>query len=108
MVRPNLRSRIVTGTFTLPAVAAFVALLWLVHGVLDGKFWAGLGATAVITYLLVELNNRNALLRIRSRMMGCTFLVLYSALPFLHDWDVGYIVAGSLLMSYFTLFASYT
>lgn len=107
MARPNLRSRIVTGTFTLPAVAAFVALLWLVHGVLDGKFWAGLGATAVITYLLVELNNRNALLRIRSRMMGCTFLVLYSALPFLHDWDVGYIVAGSLLMSYFTLFASY-
>ena len=107
MARPNLRSRIVTGTFTLPAVAAFVALLWLVHGILDGKFWAGLGATAVITYLLVELNNRNALLRIRSRMMGCTFLVLYSALPFLHDWDTGYVLAGCLLMSYFTLFSAY-
>ena len=107
MARPNLRSRIVTGTFTLPLTAAFVLVVWLIHGLLDWRCWAGLGATALIAYMMVELNNRNALLRIRSRMMGCSFLVLYCTLPFLHDWDVGSIATGCLMMAYFMLFASY-
>jgi len=107
MARNNLRSRIVTGMMILPAVATFVVLLWSVHGVFDMHSWAGLLATGVMTYFLVELNNRNALLRIRSRMIGVTFLCVISALPFLHEWDVSYVPALCLILSFFCLFSSY-
>ena len=50
---------------------------WLSHPIL-----ITLPCVALSTYLMVELNNANALIRIYSRMVSCTFLVLMTMATF--------------------------
>lgn len=40
------------------------------------KLWVPLLLTGFTTYLIAEMNNRNALLRMRSRMMSCVYIFL--------------------------------
>lgn len=55
------------------------------------KAWeVGVAIAAVVfsTYMMAEINNRNALIRIYSRMVSCCFLILTTMLTFLY-WDMG-------------------
>lgn len=83
------------------------AALWLLPGVQDRELWFGLLGTGVTAYLMVEWNNRHALLRIRSRLTSSTFLVLSAACPFLHGWTTDMVVPACLACAYFLLFSSY-
>ncbi len=103
----NFRTRIVSGTFTLPVAAVLTAVMWLFSGVTDSRAWAGLAVLGLIAYLLVELNNRNALLRVRSRMVSTVFLGLAAASPFFHVWDTAMMPSLALVAAYFPLFAAY-
>lgn len=67
----------------------------------------GLAVTLFTGYLLMEWNNRSALLRVRSRMVSVTYLVLMAACPFLHVSAVSLLPGVPLLLSYHTLSASY-
>lgn len=107
MYNHSLRHRIVTGSFTLPVMIVLTLLVWLVPDVTSPARWGGLLMTALTTYLLVELNNRNALLRIRSRMMSATYLLLVAICPMLHDWNLSMIPVTTFVLSYFMLFSSY-
>lgn len=49
----------------------------------EGLHWCQLLCLGISTFLIVELNNSNALLRIRSRMVSATFLGLTSTTCFL-------------------------
>lgn len=61
----------------------------------------------VATFLMVELNNRNALIRIYSRMVSCSFLVLMMMSRFLlGDYRNG-IVAVGIIVAYLILFKAY-
>lgn len=101
------RARIVTGTFTLPVVAALTAILWVLPDAGNVALWAGLAVTAVTTYLLMECSNRNALLRVRSRMISVTYLMLMMTCPFLHQWDWDMLPMFCWLASYAAFFKSY-
>ncbi len=101
------RNNIVTSSFTLPITALVTLLVWMLPAITDGMQWLGFALTCVSAYLIMELNNRNALLRVRSRLMSVTFLVLMLANPMLHAWHVGQLTVVCLLLSYFMLFASY-
>lgn len=103
----NFRTRIATGTFTLPVAAVLTALLWIGTALTDEAAWGGLAVTGIVTYLLVELNNRNALLRVRSRMVSTVFLAFMAAAPFLHTWSPDMVPAAALTAAYFPLFAAY-
>ena len=81
------RKKIVTGSFTLPVMALLTLAVWPLHDVADRMQWAGLVMTGLTAYLIMEMNTRNALLRIRSRMMSVTYLLLMSVCPMLHAWD---------------------
>lgn len=114
MYRNTLRHRLTTGTMTLPVTATLAALTWLLPPSLSGEaatdvrlWWAGLLLTAVITYGWVECNNRNTLLRVRSRMVGSTYLLLTIACPALHQASWSSLPALTLLPAYFALFATY-
>lgn len=107
MQESRLIKHITTGTFTLPATALAVCALWLIGGFADGRSWAGLAATGLTAYLLMELNNRNALLRVRSRMVSVTYLALTAACPALHGWDTAMVPALCLVAAYFPLFGAY-
>lgn len=105
----TLRHRIVRSAFTLP-VSAFLALVvWgLLAPLSDWQMWGGLGIAFLLTYLLMELTNRNQLLRVRSRMVSTTFLWLFTATAFLHPatWEISVPVVCYAL-AYFQIFASY-
>ena len=107
MQEHKLINRITTGTFTLPVTAVAVFVLWLPGGPSDSGLWAGLAATGLTAYLLMELNNRNSLLRVRSRMVSVTYLALTAACPALHGWSTAMIPALCLAAAYFPLFGAY-
>ena len=65
-----MRKSIVTGEFTLPVMALLTLPLWALPDWANWSLWAGLVLTGFTAYLIMELNNRNTLLRIRSRMMS--------------------------------------
>ena len=115
MYHNTFRHRLTTGTWTLPMIAVLAALTWLIIPLLPAgegavcsrNWWLGLLLVAVITYGLVECNNRNALLRVRSRMVGGTFLLFVMVCPLLHSASWQYLPAAALLLSYFALFSTY-
>lgn len=103
----SFRHNVVTGTLTLPIMALLMLILWIIPSPQDIILWGGLAATFVTAYLIMELNNRNALLRIRSRMMSVTFLFLTLVCPSLHAWTTDYLPSMCLMLGYFMLFSSY-
>lgn len=103
----TLRHKIVSSTFTLPIMAVVSVLLWMLPNVASVDLWLGLVVTGLNAYLIMELNNRNALLRIRSRMMSVTYLALMLACPALHEVSLSAVPALCLTLAYFVLFASY-
>lgn len=107
MYSQSLRTRITGSTLTLPVTAAITLLTWLLPYGHGASKWAGLLVTCLSAYALVELNNRFALLRIRSRMVSASFLTLMSACPALHSEWIPLSTALLLALSYFMLFASY-
>lgn len=103
----KFKDKVATGVFTLPVTAALAMLLWVSPDVTDGSLWLGLAAVGLIAYLLVELNNRHSLLRIRSRMVSSSYLVMMTAAVFLHPLSWNLLPAFCLAAAYFPLFAAY-
>lgn len=62
-------------------------------GLVGSNLWLPFSLVALSVYLMAELNNRNALLRIRSRMVSCSFVFL-SAMNILtiSNWRVALVV----------------
>ncbi len=65
---------------TLPVTILIVAIIWAFNGVVDNNVYYKLAFLSVSTYLMVELNNRNALIRVYSRMVSCSFAILTTAI----------------------------
>ena len=106
----GLRHGIVTGNFTLPAAFACAALMWFADSTdadIPELWWGGFGATTLTAYMLLELNNRNALLRIRSRMVSSMFLLLAAAMTFNRNLSWDFLPPACLVMAYMLLFHAY-
>lgn len=74
----RLQNRVAESRFSLPLTAILTLAVWIgahAAGWMDIVNPALLFAV-VTTYLMVELNNTNALIRVYSRMVSCSFLVL--------------------------------
>lgn len=97
----------VTGTFSFPLMALITGIFWIVPGLAGQAIWSGLVACAVITFLLTELSNRHSLLRIRSRMVSVTYLMLMLVNPALHTGAAHLIPSLCLVLCYFMLYSSY-
>ena len=76
----------------------------------DGWFNTALALLgfAVTVYTLSELNITQILLRINSRIISFNFVAFFMAGVFLHAYQSGYVVMYLLLLSYFSLFSSYS
>jgi hypothetical protein len=68
---------------TMPAVTFYAMAVWLLCGGLTHHWWWQLLCITITTYLMVELNNINALIRIFSRMVSSTFLTLLCSACFI-------------------------
>ena len=67
----------------MPVITVYALGVWLLSGVLTNHWWWQLACFAITSYLMVELNNINALIRIFSRMVSSAFLVLTCCACFL-------------------------
>lgn len=85
--------------FTLPVVAVVALACWLAPAPADWRLWAGAGVALLCAYALMELNNRFSLLRVRSRLVSATYLVLALAMPSLHAFDASVSVPALCLVA---------
>lgn len=69
--------------------------------------YLSLGVCALTVYLIAELTNANVLLRISSRALSSTYAYIVGIILFMHGFIPGLAFALFILLSYFTLFATY-
>ena len=103
----RFQNRIAESWLTLPGVSLFVVCVWLLSGLVVNGWWAQLACMAVSTYLMAELSNSNALLRVRSRMVSATFLVFSATACFLFGSLAGGIVQLCFVAMFIILFRTY-
>lgn len=70
------QTKISESGITLPVVAVYAALLWIVAGLIPAGLYLQFALFALTAALMMELNNRHALLRIRSRMVSVSFIII--------------------------------
>ena len=83
-------------------------MVWLAAGLLSNRLmWVPFGCMVLSSYLMMELNNINVLIRIYSRMVSCSFLVL-TALSVMTFTDMrGGIVQLCVIAFYMAYFQAY-
>ena len=74
--------------YVLLSTAAITLVVWYLSGLVSRQLYLPLALFGVSTYLMMELNNSNALIRIYSRMVSCSFMILAcTALPLFQSLD---------------------
>ena len=92
---------------SLPAMVVYGVGIWLAKGLIPDRLWLQMGTFFLAVYLMVELSNGNALLRIRSRMVSCTFIALSCAASFLFTSLEGNLLQIGIIASLLFLFQTY-
>lgn len=92
---------------TLPMAALYGLVVWLLVGLVQQELWLQFGLFVLSVYLLVELSNQNALLRIRSRMVSSTFILLSCTACFLFPDIKGALLQLSVIVAFLMFFQTY-
>lgn len=103
----RLQNTVSESRIALPIVSVYAIVIWLLAGLIQENWWIQFAIFAMCTYLMVELNNANALIRIYSRMVSCTFLVLSCMACFMFGSLSGAVLELCIIAAYSTLFHSY-
>lgn len=61
---------------TLGVTALYGVVIWLLCGLVQQALWIQFACMVIATWLMVIINNSNLLIRIRSRMVSSSFIVL--------------------------------
>lgn len=92
---------------TLPATMVYTVVVWVLCGLFTANLWIQFVCYGITSFLMMLLNNQNALIRIFSRMVSCTFLILSCAACFLMSDLRGGIMQMFVVAAYLFLFQSY-
>lgn len=103
----RLQNKISESRITLPVVAVYAAVIWLACGLIPNQWWIQFVCFAVSTYLMIELNNSNALIRIYSKMVSSSFLMLSVCCCFLFASLKGAITEMLVIATYGLLYKTY-
>ena len=103
-MKRRLQNKVAESSVTLPTACVVATLLWwMPQGAYSTDYLLGWITCAVTTYILIETNAVNALLRIRSRMISSLYLLLMAACGFLHPLQTGSIIQCCMSLSFFCL-----
>ena len=107
MIVKRFQNRAAESRVALPLTGAYAFLVCTAGGLFADHLWVQFALLAVSSFLMMELNNANALIRIYSRMVSCSFLVLAVMSRFLFvDVRCG-IVQSCFIAFYLFLFSAY-
>ncbi len=102
-----LQNRIAQSRWALSFVAAYTLVVCVASGLIVRQLWIQLALLAVSALMMVELNNSNALIRIYSRMVSCSFLVMGTMATFLfQNWET-MLLCFSTVSFYLSFFKAY-
>ena len=106
-MRKLAQNKVSESTLTFPVTLLYAIAIWLLCGVIQEEWWVQIACMAVTTILMLQLNKLHMLIRIYSRMVSSTFLVLSCCACFLFPSINGAIVNMCLVLGYILLFTSY-
>lgn len=108
MTSNRIQNKIAGSVFTLPFSAAVaVAIWWLPGWAFSMRDVLGLAVCLLTTYIVMETNARHHIIRIRTRMMSCVWLMLAASLSFMHPVGEPVLAAAFLCAAYHLLFRCY-
>lgn len=105
--KKSFQNKIAGSRYSLPVSATLIATMWVAVGMAVDSIWPQFALTAASTLLMVELNNRNSLMRTYSRMVSCCFLALITAISLPAPSLTGSIVTLCTVVFYLILWTSY-
>jgi len=79
----RLQNKVAENRYTLTVTVAYTLLVWLAADLSDRRKWIPLVCSLAAGYMMAELNNRNSLIRIYSRMVSASFLLMLTSAVFL-------------------------
>lgn len=92
---------------TLSITATYAIIVWLLAGLIGQGRWLQFACFVLSVYLMMLLNNENLLIRIYSRMVSVSYILLSCAALFLFDSLSGAFFQPALIASIFCLFKTY-
>ena len=98
--------QVATGRLTLPVVILIWLLLWGIT-LQEWKDCIYLAITAIIGYMMIEINTAFTLIRTRTTMPVCIFWMIATSLFFLPPLEWENLVPLAFLLSVYQLFRSY-
>lgn len=101
----RFQNKVAESRIALPATAVYALCVCALGGLFSAGMWLQIVLLALSAYLIFQLNNVNALIRIFSRMVSCSYLVLTVMSFFLFD-DIANGVTAFLLIAFFHFFFS--
>lgn len=107
MIVKRFQNHVAESRIALPLTGVYAFLVCAAGGLFADKLWLQFGLLAISSFLIMLLNNSNALIRIYSRMVSCSFLALAVMSHFLFvDIRCG-IVQSCFISFYLFLFSAY-
>ena len=107
MIVKRFQNRVAESRIALPVTGVYAFAVYALGGLFTEQLWVQFVLLAVSSFLMMELNNVNALIRIYSRMVSCSFLVLAVMSQYLVvDVRCG-IVQACFIAFYLFLFSAY-
>ncbi|MGN0220892.1 MAG: hypothetical protein ACI4BA_02050 [Prevotella sp.] len=106
-MQKRLQNHISESRTALPVMAGYGFLVWIAGGLIADNRWLQFAFFALASYLMVELNNRFALIRIYSRMVSCSFIMLGTSALFLFDSFSETVTMFCMVVVFLGLFKTY-
>jgi hypothetical protein len=103
----RVQNRIAESRLTLPVTAFLGFGIWLLCGLIQHQWWIQFVCYALSTYLMVEFSRSNALIRVYSRTVSASFIILSGVTCYLFPSMEGAITLLCLTSSLFTLFKTF-
>jgi hypothetical protein len=103
----RFQNKVAESRLTLPVIAAYGIGMWLLCGFIQQNWWIQFICYMISTYLMIELNNSNALIRIYSRTVSAAFIILSCMACFLFPSMNGAIAQLCIVASLLTVFRTY-
>ena len=103
----HFQNRVAESRYALSLMVVYALGIWYLGGLVERQLYFQLAFLTVSTYLMMELNNSNALIRIYSRMVSCSFLALTTTATFLFPSLREALVQLCLITFYTIIFHTY-
>ena len=83
MSAKRFQNRVAESRMALPVTGLYAVVVCLCCGFWEQQMWLPMVLLALNSFLMLELNNSNALIRVYSRMVSCSYIVLAVMASFL-------------------------